>query len=35
MSYVPDRGDIAWIMLNPQSGHEQAGCREAIILSPI
>jgi mRNA interferase MazF len=35
MSYVPERGDIVWIMLNPQSGHEQAGRRPAIILSPI
>ncbi|MBN2356668.1 endoribonuclease MazF [candidate division KSB1 bacterium] len=35
MSYVPDRGDIVWIQLNPLSGHEQAGRRPAIILSPI
>jgi len=35
MSYVPARGDIVWIILNPQSGHEQAGRRPAIILSPI
>lgn len=34
MAYVPDRGDAVWIMLNPQAGHEQAGRRPAIILSP-
>ena len=35
MSYEPDRGDIIWIMLNPQSGHEQASRRPAIVLSPL
>ena len=34
MAYVPDRGDAVWIMLNPQAGHEQAGRRPALILSP-
>jgi len=34
MSYVPDRGDAVWITLDPQSGHEQAGRRPAIVLSP-
>ena len=34
MSYVPDRGDTVWITLDPQSGHEQAGRRPAIVLSP-
>ncbi len=33
--YIPDRGDIVWIDMNPQSGHEQAGRRPAIVLSPI
>ena len=33
--YVPDRGDAVWITLNPQAGHEQAGRRPALILSPI
>ena len=32
--YVPERGDIIWIDLNPQSGHEQAGRRPAVVLSP-
>ena len=33
-SYVPDRGDIVWLQFNPQSGHEQAGHRPALVLSP-
>lgn len=32
--YVPERGDAVWIMLNPQTGHEQAGRRPALVLSP-
>ena|SRR5436190_326656 len=32
--YVPDRGDAVWITLNPQAGHEQAGRRPALVLSP-
>ncbi len=34
MAYIPDSGDIIWIMFNPQAGHEQAGHRPALILSP-
>ena len=30
--YVPRRGDIVW--LTPQAGHEQAGRRPALVLSP-
>jgi len=30
----PERGDVVWITLNPQSGHEQAGRRPAVVLSP-
>jgi len=33
-TYVPQRGDVVWITLNPQSGHEQAGRRPAVVLSP-
>jgi mRNA interferase MazF len=33
-AYVPQRGDIVWINLNPQAGHEQAGRRPTIVLSP-
>lgn len=32
--YVPDRGDAVWITLDPQAGHEQAGRRPALVLSP-
>ena len=32
--YVPERGDAVWITLNPQAGHEQAGRRPAVVLSP-
>lgn len=32
--YVPRRGDVVWITLNPQAGHEQAGRRPAFVLSP-
>jgi len=34
MAYVPDRGDAVWLDFDPQSGHEQAGRRPAIVLSP-
>jgi len=34
MAYVPDRGDAVWIDFDPQEGHEQAGRRPAIVLSP-
>ncbi len=34
MAHVPDRGDVVWITLNPQTGHEQAGRRPAVVLSP-
>ena len=33
-TYVPQCGDIVWITLNPQAGHEQAGRRPAAVLSP-
>ena len=32
--YVPARGDAVWITLNPQAGHEQAGRRPAVVVSP-
>jgi mRNA interferase MazF len=32
--YVPSRGDAVWITFNPQAGHEQAGRRPALVLSP-
>ena len=37
--YVPDTGDIVWLHFDPQkpqegAGHEQAGHRPALVLSP-
>ena len=32
--YVPDRGDVVWLRFDPQAGHEQAGLRPALVLSP-
>ena len=32
--YSPERGDIIWLNFNPQAGHEQAGCRPAVVISP-
>ncbi len=32
--YVPERGDLVWLTFNPQAGHEQAGHRPALVLSP-
>ncbi len=34
MAYVPESGDVVWITFNPQAGHEQAGRRPALVLSP-
>lgn len=31
---VPDRGDVVWLSFTPQAGHEQAGRRPAVVLSP-
>jgi len=33
--YVPQRGDVIWVTLNPRAGHEQAGRRPALVLSPV
>jgi mRNA interferase MazF len=32
--YVPDAGDVVWLNFTPQAGHEQAGHRPALVLSP-
>ena len=32
--YVPKAGDIVWLNFTPQAGHEQAGHRPALVLSP-
>jgi mRNA interferase MazF len=33
-AYCPKRGDIVWLAFDPQAGHEQAGRRPALALSP-
>jgi mRNA interferase MazF len=33
-AYVPECGDVVWVTLSPQAGHEPAGRRPALILSP-
>ena len=33
-NYIPNRGDVIWINMTPQAGHEQAGSRPALVLSP-
>ena len=32
--YVPDAGHVVWLNFTPQAGHEQAGHRPALVLSP-
>ncbi|HEY3313155.1 MAG TPA: endoribonuclease MazF [Anaerolineales bacterium] len=34
MAFIPESGDIVWITFTPQAGHEQAGRRPALVLSP-
>ena len=31
---APDVGDVVWLTFDPQAGHEQAGHRPALVLSP-
>lgn len=33
-AYVPERGDVIWLTFTPHVGHEQAGRRPAVVLSP-
>jgi mRNA interferase MazF len=33
-TYAPEAGDIVWLEFDPQAGHEQAGHRPALVLSP-
>ena len=32
--YVPEAGDIVWLQFDLQAGHEQAGHRPALVVSP-
>ena len=33
-SHVPGEGDIIWTDFDPQAGHEQAGRRPALVITP-
>lgn len=33
-SYCPRQGDFVWLSFDPQAGHEQAGHRPALAVSP-
>jgi mRNA interferase MazF len=32
---APDQGEVVWLNHDPQAGHEQAGHRPALVLSPL
>lgn len=32
--YSLERGDVVWLQFDPQAGHEQAGRRPALVISP-
>ena len=32
--YAPERGELVWLDFDPPAGHEQAGKRPALVLSP-
>ena len=34
VAYTPQRGDVVWLTFDPQAGHEQAGRRPAVVVSP-
>ena len=34
MAYIPDAGHVVWLLFDPQAGHEQAGRRPALVVSP-
>ena len=33
-AYVPEAGDVVWLVFDPQAGREQAGRRPAVVLTP-
>jgi mRNA interferase MazF len=35
VSELPERGALVWLDFTPQSGHEQAGHRAALVISPL
>ncbi len=32
-AYIPQQGDFVVVSFDPQSGHEQSGCRPALVIS--
>jgi len=34
MPWIPERGDVVWITMDPAAGHEQSRRRPALVLSP-
>lgn len=32
--FIPNAGDVVWLNFSPQTGHEQAGHRPAVVISP-
>lgn len=34
IKYIPGKGDLVWLNFTPQAGHDQAGKRPALVLSP-
>ncbi len=34
VNYAPVAGDVVWLQFDPQAGHEPAGHRPALVLSP-
>jgi mRNA interferase MazF len=35
VAYIPNRGDVVWLLFDPQAGDEQSGHRLALVLSPL
>jgi mRNA interferase MazF len=35
VGYIPNRGDVVWLLFDPQAGHEQSGHRLVLVLSPL
>lgn len=33
-AHVPDAGEVVWLEFDPQAGHEHAGHRPALVISP-
>jgi mRNA interferase MazF len=33
-AHIPEPGDLIWLTFDPRVGHEQAGRRPALVLSP-